>query len=62
MANLIHFRKPEHVGFLEGLGQKAKHVAEIAGTVKGIWDVGKTVYSGIQTAAPYIEALMAAGL
>ena len=46
MANLQNFRHPSHVGLLENVGQKVKHAAEFAGTMKGIYDVGKMVYSG----------------
>ena len=62
MANLQNFRNNSHVNLLEHVGQKVKSAAEIAGAVKGIWDVGKMVYSGFQVAAPYLEAAMLAGL
>ena len=62
MANLQNFRHGSHVGLLENVGQKVKNAAEIAGTVKGIWDVGKMIYSGFQSAAPYLEMAMLAGL
>ena len=39
-----------------------KHGIEFAGAVKGIYDVGKVVYSGFVAAAPYLEAAMLAGL
>ena len=62
MANLQNFRNNSHVNLLEHVGQKVKNAAEIAGTVKGIWDVGKMIYSGFQVAAPYLEMAMMAGL
>ncbi len=62
MANLQNFRHSSHVGLLENVGQKVKSAAEIAGAVKGIWDVSKMVYSGFQVAAPYLEAAMLVGL
>ena len=62
MANLQNFRHHKHVGLLENVGQKVKNAAEIAGTVKGIWDVGKMAYSGFQAALPIIEAMMLVGL
>ena len=43
-----------------GFAQKVKNVASLVGTVKSIYDTGKTIYSAAQAAAPYIE--MAAGL
>ena len=62
MANLQNFRHNSHVGLLEHVGQKVKNVAELAGTMKGIYDVGKMIYSGFQVAAPYLEMAMMAGL
>ena len=62
MANLQNFRHGSHVGLLENVGQKVKHVAEFAGAVKGVWDVGKMAYSGFQVALPYLEMAMLVGL
>ena len=62
MANLQNFRHNTNPGWVGGVGQKVKNAVEIAGAVKSIWDVGRTVYSGFVTAAPYLEALMLAGL
>ena len=62
MANLQNFRHGSHVRLLANVGQKVKSAAEIAGAVKGAWDVGKMVYSGFQVALPYLEMAMMAGL
>ena len=62
MANLQNFRHNTNPNWAQGLGQKVKNTVELAGAVKSLWDVGRTVYSGFVTAAPYIEALMLAGL
>ena len=62
MANLQNFRNNSHVGLLENVGQKVKNAAEIAGAVKGAWNVGKMIYSGVQVVAPYLEMAMMAGL
>ena len=62
MANLQNFRNNRHAGLLENVGQKVKNVAEIAGAVKGAWDVGKIIYGGFQVALPYLEAAMLVGL
>ena len=43
-----------------GFAQKVKNVASLVGTVKSIYDTGKTIYSAAQAAAPYVE--MVAGL
>jgi hypothetical protein len=56
MATLVNMRKPP----TESFATKVRNVAEIAGTLKGLYDTGKMIYSGIQTAAPFIRA--AAGL
>jgi hypothetical protein len=37
---------------LESVGQKVKTVAEIAGAAKGIWDIGRMIYTGAQTLGP----------
>ena len=62
MANLQNFRNNQRPSWIEGLGQKVRNVAELAGAVKGIYDVGRTVYSGFVAAAPYLEMAMLAGL
>ena len=43
----------------ESFGQKVKNVSQTLGAIKGMYDVGKTIYSGIQSAAPIIEMGMA---
>ena len=43
----------------ESFGQKVKNVSETVGAIKGLWDTGRMVYSGIQTAAPYITSGLA---
>ena len=62
MANLQNFRNNQRPSWIEGIGQKVKNAVEFAGAVKGLYDVGSTVYSGFVAAAPYIEAAMLAGL
>ena len=43
----------------ELFGQKVKNVSENVGAIKGLWDTGRMVYSGIQAAAPYITSGLA---
>ena len=62
MANLQNFRDNQRPDWITGLGQKLQQAAEFAGAVKGLYQVGKTVYSGFVAAAPYLEAAMMAGL
>ena len=44
---------------MESIGNKVKTGAQIAGTIKGIWDLGKTIYTGVRTIAPMIAAAAA---
>ena len=44
----------------EGFGQKIQKIGAVIGTIKGIYDTGRTIYSVAQAAAPYVS--MAAGL
>ena len=41
------------------MGQKLKTTAEVAGAIKGIWDVGKTIYGGVRAIAPLAGAALA---
>ena len=42
--------KPE-----EGFGQKVRNIIGAVGTIKGVIDTGRTIYSAAQAAAPYLE-------
>jgi hypothetical protein len=42
----------------QSIGNKVRQGLEIAGTLKGIYDIGSTVYTGVQFAAPIIAGLM----
>jgi hypothetical protein len=42
---------------MSNIGHKVKQAAEIAGTVKGIYDVGKMLYTGIRTVGPTVAAV-----
>jgi len=44
--------------FWDNLGQKLKSTAQVAGAIRGIWDVGKTVYGGVQALAPLALAVL----
>ena len=46
--------------FWDNMGQKLKTTAQVAGAIKGIWDVGKTIYGGVQALAPLAGAALAA--
>ena len=34
----------------------AENFLKFAGTAKGLWDVGRSVYAGAQAVAPYAQA------
>ena len=44
--------------FWDNMGQKLKTTAQVAGAIKGIWDVGKTIYGGVQALAPLALAAL----
>ena len=60
MANMMHHRKPQHVDYLGGLGQKVKNVMEFGAGLKGAYETGRTLYSLAQAASPYVLPLLAA--
>ena len=60
MANMMHHRKPQHVDYLTGVGQKVKNLVELGAGLKGAYDTGKTLYSLAQAASPYILPLLGA--
>ena len=43
----------------EGFGQKVKNIVEAVGTIKGIYDTGRTIYTAAQAAAPYMATAAA---
>ena len=43
----------------QNVGNKFKTAAHVAGTVKGVIDAGRTIYSGVSAAAPYITPIIA---
>ncbi len=60
MAHTHNIQKYQRVSTLDSIGDKVKKAAEIAGTIKGIWDTGKLIY---QTVSPVIgPAIAAAGM
>ena len=45
-----------HHSMIQGLGQKVKYAAKIAGAVKTGFDMAKGAYSVFQTVSPYLAA------
>jgi hypothetical protein len=58
MASLHNFHKNKHPGYFEGVGNKIKFAAEVAGSVKTIFDIGKGIYSAVSSLAPIAAALI----
>ena len=50
MASLHNFKHRQKTSWLDGVGNKIKNVAEIIGSVKGIYDVGRGLYTAVQAA------------
>ena len=57
---ILHNSNYQAPSFWQSIGNKVKTGAEVAGTMKGIWDVGRAVYHGVQAAAPVIRAVAGA--
>ena len=54
MAHLHNYHRNNRPSFLADVGNKIKIAAEVAGTAKGIYDIGKFLYNGVQTLAPMV--------
>ena len=48
----------QHKSALHSIGNKVRQGIEVAGTLKGIYDIGSAVYKGATFAAPIIAGLM----
>ena len=57
MAHLHQFHKNQSPGLFASIGSKIKSVAEVAGALKTIWDVGKGIASTVGPAAAAVAAL-----
>ena len=53
MASMIATRRPPR----EGFGQKVKNMVEMVGTIKGIYDTGRTIYNVAKVAGPVLGLL-----
>ena len=47
MAHLHNMTGRTKPSWLTKVGNRVKTIAELAGTAKGIWDVGRGLYNGI---------------
>jgi len=48
----------QHKSTAHAIGHKVRQGMEVAGTLKGLYDIGTTVYKGVKFAAPLIAGLM----
>ena len=55
MAHVVH----RGGGTFHQIGSKLSSLAEGIITAKGIYDIGKGIYTGIRAAAPILETVMA---
>ena len=59
MAHLHNIpRNIRNPTMLESIGQTVQQGAELVGTLKGIYDAGKMIYSGAKVVAPMAMALL----
>ena len=59
MASLHNYRnghKP--TSFLDGIGTKIKHVSQFIGAAKGLYDIGRSIYTTGRTIAPIVGAFV----
>ena len=40
------------------VGQKLQHLPQVIGTMKGLYDVGKTIYTAGKAVAPFVSMLI----
>ena len=57
MASLHNFKHRQKTSWIDGIGNKIKNVAEIIGAAKGIYTVGRGLYSATQAATPLLGLL-----
>ncbi len=50
-----HRAKPDYA---RHFGDKLRQGIKIAGALKGMYDIGSTIYKGVQIAAPLIAGLL----
>ena len=55
----MHFNNHRRAkpSFMSNIGNKVKQVAEIAGAMKGIYDVGRMAYHTIRTVGPAVATV-----
>ena len=61
MASLHNFRnrtKKTQSSWVDSIGQKIRNVAEIVGTAKGLYDVGRGLYTAAQAYGPIVAGAL----
>ena len=56
MASMHFSHRRQNPSFLSSIGNKVKQAAEIAGAVKGVYDVGRMIYNGARMIGPAVAA------
>ena len=54
----MNYKHNKHYGLSQGFGHKVKDIVKLAGTVKGMYDTAKTVYTIGIAMAPYVSAAL----
>ena len=58
MNIIIPKSRPHNRSYLSSVGDKVKHVAQIAGGIKGLYDTGRMLYNAAQYIGPAVAAVM----
>ncbi len=53
------YQKIPPESFLDKSMRVANQGVQLMGTLKGVWDAGRTIYGGLSTAAAYARPLLA---
>ena len=54
MAHLHNLHTRQRPSFISDIGNKIRTVAEVAGTAKGLYDMGKWAYAGMRALGPMV--------
>ena len=54
MAHTHNFKKNHRTSWIADIGNKVKYAAEVVGAAKGLYDVGRSLYHGMQVIGPAV--------
>ena len=57
MANLQNLSRTHNRSYLSSIGNKVKHIAQIVGCIKGLYDTGRMLYNAAQYIGPAVAAV-----